>query len=133
MSRRLLALGAVVALVLAPACKDGPSGPVAGTLNVKITMPQGSSGNDGAILFTVTGPAVPASAAAGAGFQAYSQSPLALTTKHVVTGTLTTGATILTFNVDDVRQRYTATIQQVAASGYQLRASLTGYTLSVTR
>jgi len=131
-SRRLLALGAAVGLVLAPACKDGPSGPVAGTLNVKITMPQGSSGNDGAILFTVTGPAVPASVAAGAGFQAYSQT-LALTTKHVVTGTLTMGATILTFNVDDVRQRYTATIQQVAASGYQLRASLTGYTLSVTR
>jgi hypothetical protein len=132
MSRRRLTLIAALALALAPACKDGPSGPVAGTLKVKITMPQASSGNDGAILFTVTGPAVPASAAAGAGFQAYSQ-PLAQTTKHVVTGTLVTGATILTFAVDDVRQSYTATIQQVAASNYALRTALTGYSLSVTR
>ena len=132
MTRRLLALGAALVLLAASSCDRGPSGPVAGTLKVKITMPQGSSGNDGAILFTVTGPAVPASAAAGAGFQAYSQ-PLTQTTKHVVTGTLATGATILTFAVDDVRQSYTATIQQVAATNYALRTALTGYSLAVTR
>jgi hypothetical protein len=131
-SRRLLALAAALALAVAPACDGEPSGPTPGALKVKITMPQSASGQDAAILFTVTGPAVPASVAPGSGLQAYSQ-PLALTTKHAVTGTLTTGATILTLNVDDVRQSYTATIQQVATSGYQLRISLTGYSLSVTR
>ena len=130
------ALCLVLGLGLLPflSCKDGPTGPVAGSLNVKITMPPASSGLDGAILFTITGPAAPDTAAAATGFAAFHQ-PLAQTTRYVVTGTLTSGATILTITVDDTRQSYTATIQQVAASGpgYQLRGSLTGYALAVTR
>ena len=133
--RRLV--GTALALVLGLAglsCKEGPTGPTAGTLKVKLTMPAANSGFDGAILFTVTGPTAPSDVGAGASLAKFHQQ-LGATTKYVVTGTLVTGATILTLDVEDTRQRYTATIQQVAAqNGYQLRpAPLTGYALAVTR
>jgi hypothetical protein len=51
-----------------------------------------------------------------------------------VTGTLTTGSTILTLTVDDIYKTYRATIVEVAASNYQLRSPpLTGYALTVVR
>lgn len=129
---RILALTAALGLVAGVSCNDANE-PVAGTLRVRLTMPAASSGLDAAILFTVAGPTPPVSAAAGTGLREFHE-PLAATTKYAVTGTLTSGATILTFRVDDVRQRHTATIQQVAmSSGYQLRTSLNGYSLLVTR
>jgi hypothetical protein len=133
MTRRVLALFSIVALAGITACERGPSGPVAGTLKVKLTMPAANSGLDGAILFTITGPAAPGVTAAGASGLRVFHEALAPTTRYAVTGTLTAGATIMTISVDDVGEDYTATIQQVAqTSGYQLR-TLTGYALAVTR
>lgn len=130
MSRRLVALGAALALVLGSSCRD--AGPVAGTLKVKVTLPQTAGTNDAAILFTLTGPVAPAGVTAGAGFQVYHQ-PLATSTKIAVMGPLTNGATLVTLNVDDVRRSYTGTVEQVAVINYQLRGSLTGYAISITR
>jgi hypothetical protein len=116
----------IVLLGTALACSDSPT---PGVLRVNLTTP--NSGGDGAILLTVSGPGVLASAAPGAGLRLFNQ-PLAATNHFAVTGTLTSG-TILTIEVPDVGKAsaYTATIQQVATPTYQLRA-LTGYSLKVT-
>ncbi|HXF95387.1 MAG TPA: hypothetical protein VNI61_04730 [Gemmatimonadales bacterium] len=133
MIRRVLVLGVALGVLGGLSCKDS-TGPVAGTLKVKLTMPGANSGLDGAILFTLTGPTAPGAASAGGpGLRVFHQA-LAPTMKVAVTGTLASGAVVMTFAVDDVRQRYTATLEQVAATaGYQLRSSLNGYSLSVTR
>jgi hypothetical protein len=131
MTRRGLVLAAALVLAAGISCRDA-SGPRAGPLRVRITMPAANSGFDGAILFTISGPAAPSSVTVGGSLEVFNQQ-LAPTTKYAVLGTLATGATILTLNVNDVGQSYTATIQEVAASsGYQLR-TLNGYSLSVTR
>lgn len=124
-TRRLvfaLALGSVAS------CGLDTTAPVAGVLRVNLVTPNG--GTDGAILFTVSGPAVLASATAGAGLRLFAQS-LGTTNHFAVTGPLSSG-TIVTIGVADVNRAgsYRATIQGVAATSFQLRA-LTGYSLSV--
>ena len=116
----------IVILSAALGCLDERA--TAGILKVNLTMPNGAA--DGAILLTVRGPAVPLSAAAGTGLRLFAQS-LTSTNHFAVTGTLASG-TILTIEVPDVSQAsaYTATIDQVAGSNYQLRA-LTGYSLTL--
>lgn len=131
---RLLGGAALAATVLVGATcgDDGPSGPVAGTLSVRLTSP--NSGADGAILLTVGGPTVLSSATAGAGLRLF-QPPLGgLETRFAIVGRLNTGATILTIGVADVRRvdEYSATVEGVARPDYQLR-SLTGYELVVVR
>ena len=118
----LAILGAVLG------CLDNSAAP--GTLKVKLTTP--NAGSDGAILFTVTGPAVPLTTTAATGLRLFAQ-PLAATNHFAVTGSLLSG-TIMTIEVPDVSRAsaYTATIQQVAATNYQLRPSLAGYTLTVS-
>ena len=108
------------------ACSDNPT---PGLLKVNLTTP--NSGADRAILLTVSGPGVLQSATAAAGLRLFAQS-FATTNHFALTGTLVSG-TILTIEVPDLDQakKYTATIQQVAASNYQLRATA-GYSLSVT-
>jgi hypothetical protein len=115
----------IVLLGAALACLDSPT---PGLLKVNLTTPNG--GADGAILLTVTGPEVLRSATPKAGLRLFNQS-LATTNHFAVTGTLVNG-TILTIEVPDIAKanNYAATIQQVAASNYQLRA-LAGYSLSV--
>ena len=128
--RRTLA-GLAVALVVA--CSGDGTGPVAGTLKVNLTTP--NSGQDGAAVVVLSGPAVPAAVSAGTGLVLWGGPVTTATAKVVVTGTLATG-TILTLQVDDVNKvsQYSATVQQVAQSSspFGLR-SLTGYALSVTK
>ncbi len=124
MKRVLLAL----ALGLVFVSCNNPTGP-GGTLKVRLTTP--NSGNDGAMLLTISGPAALTSATAGPGLQLFSQAPLGASPHLVLTGTLVSG-TVLTIGVTDAStpSAYTATIQQVAAPNYQLRG-LTGYSLTV--
>lgn len=134
MRRLRLRLALVTALVAiaGPSCgDDGPTGPVAGMLAVRLTTPQ--AGTDGAVLFTVAGPAAIISATAPAGLRVFHDGFGATTTTFVVTGDLPAGP-ILTIGVSDVRQvtQYGAAIQQVAAADYTLRA-LGGYALTVAR
>jgi len=109
-------------------CLDNGATP--GTLQVKLTTP--NVGSDGAILFTVNGPATLRSASAAAGLRLFAE-PLATVNHFAVTGPLASG-TVVTIEVSDVRQSrlYTATIQQVAATNTQLRPSLVGYSLTVS-
>lgn len=131
--RRSRAAAAIVgtAVVLGLGCGDRhPTGPVPGTLRVTVLMPAANAGLDRAILFRISAPTPPAAATATAGFQVFRQ-PFTTVTTFAVTGTLTPGAELLTLDVPDVRQTYTATVVQVAASDYQLRAPLVGYGVSV--
>jgi hypothetical protein len=116
----------IVLLGAALGCLDSPT---PGLLKINLTTP--NSGADGAILLTVSGPGVLRSATPRAGLRLFSQS-LTTTNHFAVTGTLTTGP-ILTVEVPDIANAtsYAATIQQVAASNYQLRA-LVGYSVTVT-
>ena len=120
----------IVIVGAALGCLDNSA--TSGTLKVKLTTP--NAGSDGAILFTVTGPAVPLTTTAATGLRLFAQPPpLAATNHFAVTGALPSG-TIMTIEVPDVSRSgaYTATIQQVAATNYQLRPSLAGYTLTVS-
>jgi hypothetical protein len=129
-ARRALA---AAALALALACGGDSTGPVAGTLKVSLTTP--NSGQDGAAIIVLSGPAVPVAVSAGTGLTLWGGPVTTATAKVVVTGSLVTG-TILTLQVDDVNKvsQYSATLQQIAASTapFALR-SIAGYTLSVTK
>ncbi len=117
-----LALGSVAS------CGLDTTGPIAGVLRVNFVTPNG--GTDGAILFTVSGPAALASATAGPGLRLFTQ--LLGTTNHfALTGPLSSG-TIVTIGVADVNRvgSYRATIEGVAATNFQLRA-LAGYSITV--
>ena len=128
---RKLVVAALIATLAA--CGGGSTGPVAGILKVKLAATP-NSGLDGAALVSVSGPAIPSSAAAQTGFRLFG-TPTATTNKFAVTGTLATGAVLFTISVDDINKvaQYTATVQQVAASSNFALRSLSGYTLSVTK
>lgn len=128
MRRRALRWGAVVvALAGAASCLDSTSPGAA--LRVTLTTP--NAGADGAILLTVTGPTAVTSVAAAPGLRVFAE-PLSTTNHFAVTGPLPNGL-LLTIGVPDVNRasQYVATIQDVAATSYQLR-SLTGYSLTIS-
>ncbi|HXV91095.1 MAG TPA: hypothetical protein VD707_06970 [Gemmatimonadales bacterium] len=121
-------LAAVIAGALS--CGDEGTGSRAGMLEILLATP--NAGADGAILFTVVGPAAPAAASAPTGLRVFHDS-LGTVTTFAVTGTLPAG-TIARILVDDPGRagEYTAVVQQVAAADYTLRP-LAGYTLTVAR
>lgn len=123
-----------VVLIVGLSCGDS-TGSGAGELKVRLTTP--NSGADSAIVLTITGPAgsTLTRATAGAGLRLF-QPPLTdNTTRLALIGQLTQGAVILTIGVPDVNalSQYGGTIEGVARPNYQLRASLTGYALAITR
>ncbi len=122
----------VVALAVggAGSCSDAGTGPVAGVVTVSLTTP--NAGSDGAIQFRFTGPLAPTSITAAPGLRVFSQ-PLTMVTRLAVTGTLTNGA-VVTIGVADTRKlsQYTATIEAVAGSDFQLRP-LSGYSLTISQ
>jgi hypothetical protein len=128
--RRGRRLVLALALVGAVACGDSATGPSAGTLEIRLATP--AAGTDGAVLFTVIGPAAPLSASAPVGMRVFFDA-LGATTTFVVTGPLPAGA-IARIEVPDVRRagEYAAAILQVAGSDYALRP-LSGYSLTVAR
>ena len=125
-------LSVVVIVVLS--CLDS-TGSGAGELKVRLTTP--NSGADTAIVLTITGPAgsTLTNATAGAGLRLF-QPPLTdRTTRFALIGPLTQGAVILTIGVPDVNalSQYSGAIEGVAQPDYQLRTSLSGYALAITR
>lgn len=115
------------------ACGDGgPVEPVAGNLLVVLATP--NSGADGAILFTLSGPAAPLSATGATELRVFAE-PFAPTMQLAITGgTLSTG-TILTIAVEDVNKvsQYSATIRQVANTANFVLRPLSGYSLRVRK
>jgi hypothetical protein len=128
--RRARRWGVALALGGALACGGDATGPRPGALEIRLATPTPDA--DGAILFTVAGPAAPLAASASPGLRIFYTS-LQGTTTFAVTGTLAAGV-IARIEVADVGPvgAYVATIQQVARSDYALR-TLTGYALTVTR
>ncbi len=130
-SSRRPGLAALLATALALSCGGDGTGPVAGTLSVRLVTP--TPGQDAAVLFTLSGPAAFTSASAPAGLRVFHEAFGPSGTRFVVTGALAAG-TILTIGVADVSQAssYAVSIQQIAGGDYALRP-LTGYALTVTR
>lgn len=121
---------ALAAMCAAAACTS--QGPEPGTLSVNLQDPY--LAQDGAILFTLTGPSAPTSATAAAGDTLWGGPFTGTTNKVVLTGNIQSGV-IFTFGVPDLNRvaQYTATVSQVGrSSDYSLR-SLSGYAITVTR
>jgi hypothetical protein len=118
----------VVALAGAGSCLDSTS--PGAVLRVTLTTPNARA--DGAVLLTVTGPTAVTSVATVPGLRVFAE-PLSTTNHLAVTGPLPNGL-LLTIGVPDAARasEYVATIQDVAATTYQLR-SLTGYSLTISR
>ena len=132
MTRSLCKLVAAGLLAGALACSKDTTGPVAGTLKVKLTVTP-NSGLDGAALFSVTGPAVPSAVGVGSGFRLFGTAT-GTTSTFAVTGTLSTNSVVMTLTVDDINKvsQYSATMLSVAAlSTFTVRPP-SGYTLRVT-
>lgn len=123
-----------VVIIVGLSCGDS-TGSGAGELKVRLTTPY--SGADSAIVLTITGPAgsTLTNATAGTGLRLF-QPPLTdRTTRFALIGPLTQGAVILTIGVRDVNalSQYSGLIEGVAQPNYQLRTSLSGYALAITR
>jgi hypothetical protein len=134
--KRVLGVAMLAALLAGGlSCGDsaGPMGP--GTLQIRLTSPPANSGADSAMVLTLTGPAPLTSAAAGAGLRLFSQPLGGNTTRFAITGPLTTATIVFTIGVADIGafSQYSGTIQGVVTGNYQLRQSLSGYALAVTR
>jgi hypothetical protein len=121
------ALGALAGLLLLPACSGENIGPVAGMLNVSLASPQG---DEGAVLFTVTGGPLDTVEAVGHGL--YSARIDASTLRVVVTGDLSSGI-IARIRIPDDRQasHYTATVSQVAQRSRYTQRDPAGYVIAL--
>lgn len=133
--KKLLHAGLLsVVVIVGLSCGDS-TGSGAGQLKVRLTTP--NSGADSAIVLTITGPAgsTLTSATAGTGLRLFQPPLTGNTTRFALIGQLTQGAVILTIGVPDVSalSQYSGTIEGVAQPNYQLRASLGGYALAITR
>jgi hypothetical protein len=133
--KKLLQAGLLsVVVVLGLSCGDS-TGSGAGELQVRLTTP--NSGADSAIVLTIIGPAgsTLTKATAGAGMRLFQPALTGNTTRFALIGRLTQGAVILTIGVPDVNalSQYSGTIEGVAQPNYQLRTSLGGYALAITR
>jgi len=131
-ARRFVAALVAGAVFLACGGGEGPTEPVPGTLELRLTTP---NANDRAMLVTVAGPE-PIQAVSGSvgsalvfhGRVSGSQATIA------VFGPLTSGV-VARVGVADVGRvsAYTVTIVEVADDANQLRPSLAGYSLTIVR
>jgi hypothetical protein len=131
MSRRLQGIALAVAMVVW-ACSHSPTGPQAGTLFIKLQSP--NSGADGAILVTLSSPALVTNVAATGGDTLWTTDYSTTNSRLLLTGPISSGV-IAKFDVEDVNLagEYLVTINQVASSSdYSLR-SLSQYVAFVSR
>ena len=131
--KRLLGLGILALMCLGVSCGgDGPTNSGPGVLKIRLTSPAANA--DSAIVFTIVGPAALTSATPGTGLRLFQQPLGGTSTRFALTGSMTTGATILTIGVSDIGalSQYVGSVDGVAQANYQLR-SLAGYALAVTR
>ena len=129
-------LFALAAVVIAAACAadstgSGVGGPAErGTLIVRLITPHT---DDGAILFELNGP-IDSVVAVNASLQSFTRRANDSTIVGAVIGVVVNGA-VVTLQVPDINAsaRYAARIVEVADRENVLRASLTGYALTVSR
>jgi hypothetical protein len=133
--KKLLHVGLLsVVIIVGLSCGDS-TGSGAGELKVRLTTP--NSGADSAIVLTITGPAgsTLTKATAGTGLRLFQPPLTGRTTRFALIGQLTQGAVILTIGVPDVNavSQYSGMVEGVSQPDYQLRTSLAGYALAITR
>lgn len=129
-TRWVVALVAV--LSLGTACSDDATGGAApaGTLTLRLTTPHA---DDGAVLFEVSGPPIDSATAVNASLRLFTRRASGSTVVGVVVGAFTNGA-VVTLRVPDVGAApgYAARVLEVADRENALRASLSGYAITVT-
>jgi len=131
--RRLVLAFATAALA---ACGDAgaplaPAAPEPGVLTVMLTTP---FPDDRAVLISVEGPEEPGAVTdAGSGYSVHARTG-ETSFRAAVFGRISSGR-LVSFAVPDVNRAsaYTATIQEVVDPSSDVRASLAGYSLTVTR
>ncbi len=123
----------MVATLLSVACSDESTNPgaVPGTLVVSLTTPRA---DDGALLFELSGPPIDSATAINSSLRLFTRRESGSTVIGAIVGVLASGA-VVTLHVPDVGHAagYTATVLEVADRQDALRASRTGYALSVTQ
>jgi hypothetical protein len=114
-------------MLLLPACSGEYTGPVTAILNLTLASPQG---DEGAVLFTVTGGPVDSVEAVGHGLFSARVDPTTL--RVVVTGNLSSGI-IARIRIPDGRQAslYSAAIGQVALRSTYAQRDPAGYTIAL--
>jgi len=128
--RWVLALVAV--LSLGTACSDYSTGGAerAGTLTLRLTTPHA---DDGGVMFEVSGPPIDSAMAVNASLRLFTRRAGGSRIVGAVVGVVANGA-VVTLRVPDVgaAAEYTARVLEVADRQNALRASLTGYAITVT-
>lgn len=131
--RRVCMLFALAVLFFGVACADDSTGtggpPQAGTLILRLTTPHA---DDGAVLFELSGPPIDSVVAVSASLRLFMRRASDSTIVAAVVGDIADGA-VVTLRVPDVGAAagYTARVLDVADRQNALRASLTGYALTV--
>ena len=126
---------ALAAAFLGAACAGDTTGngmPAgSGTLIVRLTT---THDDDGAVLFELSGPAIDSVVALNASLQVFTRRANDSTIVGAVVGVVANGA-VVTLRVPDVgaAAQYAARVVEVADRQNVLRASLTGYGLTVVR
>ena len=131
MNRSRWVIALLVAVSVIAACADEPNGVPqrAGTVTLRLTTP---NTDDGAVLFDVSGPQVDTALAASSSLRLFTRRVDGSTVVGVVVGVVTSDV-LVTLQVPDTSRaaEYTARVLEVADRQNALRASLTGYTLTV--
>jgi len=126
---KLKLLGRIAAIVaLGAACGgDGPTGPVAGPIELVLASP---NSDDGAVLLTVSGG--PMDSVAAVGYTTFSAPLSGTSAKVVVVGSVVSGTVARVWVPDRSKTaQYSVTLVEVAARGsYQLRP-LQGYRVTI--
>jgi hypothetical protein len=129
-TRQFFGAIALAALAGLPACGDGTAPPKPGTATVSFVTP---NTDDGAVLVSLTGPGVRDAQAASFAYKVYWRVVSANELRLIVVGDLAAGV-VATVTVDDVNKigQYHATMLEVASRADVVRASTTGYSVTMT-
>ncbi|PYP96696.1 MAG: hypothetical protein DMD34_05020 [Gemmatimonadetes bacterium] len=125
-------LTAVAVVAIAACSSDSIGSPQGGgSLVLRLTTPHG---DDGALTFELSGPSISTVSAPDASLRLFTRRLDESTVVGVVVGALANGA-LATLRVQEVStvSSYSARVLEVADREDGLRASLSGYALSVTR
>ena len=128
--RILLMPVASVSLIALADC-SGDSTPTPGSITVSLNSP---NADDGAVLFTLTGPGIRDAQSANSSYKVYWRTVSATELRLLVVGNLSSG-TVATVSVDDTRKmdQYHGSLIEVASRADALRTAVSGYSIQVSR
>jgi len=129
--RRFIAATAIVALAGLAECKVEASPTTPGTVTVSFHSP---NSDDGAALFTVTGPGIRDAQAASSTYKVYWRVVAATEVRFLVVGNLNNGV-LATMTIDDLSKvgQYEGSLLEVSSRTDAVRSSMSGYSISISR